>query len=352
MINAPDDVRRAVGAAVAARAAPERSACSRRARRCASTICTRGSTPAAARAHAGAVGAERADVRRRGSDRRAERRQSGAARASRAEDERLLGDHREPGRPSACRTRGCTPSSAPASRSGRRPSTRWATRSRCSIATAGSCAATRRSPRTCGRPVTALRGLTCDEVGLCGGAVSRSARSAAPPAAPASTRKSRVPATGSSASRPARCVDATDGAAIVQIAKNVTLEIQNARRMRQMSDELAADQQPAGRDRRAAEGDPGAAAAGREALGDRPARRRRRARAEQPADQRDRLRAAAAGGTAGRREGEHAAAAGGARRTTCAASPRNRSAPRRSSATCSRSRAGSPPRAPSRTSPT
>jgi two-component system NtrC family sensor kinase len=35
-------------------------------------------------------------------------------------------------------------------------------------------------------------------------------------------------------------VDATDGAAIVQIAKNVTIEIQNARRMQQMSDELAA----------------------------------------------------------------------------------------------------------------
>jgi signal transduction histidine kinase len=35
-------------------------------------------------------------------------------------------------------------------------------------------------------------------------------------------------------------LDATDGAAIVQIAKNVTIEIQNARRMQQMTDELAA----------------------------------------------------------------------------------------------------------------
>ena len=90
-------------------------------------------------------------------------------------------------------------------------------------------------------------------------------------------------------------VDATDGAAIVQIAKNVTLEIQNARRHAPDERRARRDQRPAARDRRAAQGDPGAAAAGREALGDRPARRRRGARAEQSADQRDRLRAAAAG---------------------------------------------------------
>ena len=50
--------------------------------------------------------------------------------------------------------------------------------------------------------------------------------------------------------------------------------------------------------------------------------------------------------------GRAAASGRGSRRRTCAASPRSRSARRGSSATCWRSRAGSPPRARRRTSPT
>jgi len=90
-----------------------------------------------------------------------------------------------------------------------------------------------------GRPVTALRGLTCDDVGLCGGpfpqcAVGRAAGSACV--------HEEVTCPGERIFSVTTCpvVDATDGAAIVQIAKNVTIEIQNARRMQQMSDELAA----------------------------------------------------------------------------------------------------------------
>jgi two-component system NtrC family sensor kinase len=90
-----------------------------------------------------------------------------------------------------------------------------------------------------GRPVTTLRGLSCDEVGLCGGqfpacAVGRAAGSAC--------THDEVTRPGDRIFSVTTCpvLDAADGAAIVQIAKNVTLEIQNARRMRQMSDELAA----------------------------------------------------------------------------------------------------------------
>ena len=90
-----------------------------------------------------------------------------------------------------------------------------------------------------GRPVTSLRGLACDEVGLCGGpfphcAVGRAAGQACV--------HDELSCPGDRIFSVTTCpvVDATDGAAIVQIAKNVTLEIQNARRMRQMSDELAA----------------------------------------------------------------------------------------------------------------
>ena len=91
------------------------------------------------------------------------------------------------------------------------------------------------------RPVTGLRGLTCDDVGLCGGPFPRCAVGHA--------RATGTTCTQDEVTRPGErifsvttcpVVDATDGAAIVQIAKNVTLEIQNARRMRQMSDELAA----------------------------------------------------------------------------------------------------------------
>jgi signal transduction histidine kinase/DNA-binding response OmpR family regulator len=89
------------------------------------------------------------------------------------------------------------------------------------------------------RRVTSLRGMSCDEIGLCGGsfpdcAVGRAAGTACV--------HDEVTCPGDRIFSVTTCpvVDATDGAAIVQIAKNVTLEIQNARRMRQMSDELAA----------------------------------------------------------------------------------------------------------------
>ena len=90
-----------------------------------------------------------------------------------------------------------------------------------------------------GLPVTALRGLTCDQVGLCGGhfpdcAVGRAAGSA--------SAHGEVTRPGERIYNVTTCPvpQAPGGAAIVQIAKDVTLEIQTARRMRQMSDEIAA----------------------------------------------------------------------------------------------------------------
>ena len=117
-----------------------------------------------------------------------------------------------------------------------------------------------------------------------------------------------------------------------------------------MSDELGSRERPSDRDGRPAEVHAGAAAPGGEAVGHRPARRRRRARVEQPADQRHRLRAAARRGAARRARPERAAPAVGPRAATCAGSPRSRSARRGSSATCWRSRGGRPRRARRRTS--
>ncbi|HET7698522.1 MAG TPA: ATP-binding protein [Vicinamibacterales bacterium] len=90
-----------------------------------------------------------------------------------------------------------------------------------------------------GLPVTALRGLTCDAVGLCGGkypdcAVGHATGSVC--------EHGEVTRPGERIYNVTTCPvpEAPGGAAIVQIAKDVTLEIQTARRMRQMSDELAA----------------------------------------------------------------------------------------------------------------
>ena len=152
-------------------------------------------------AHARAVRAERADVLRRGPDRRADRRQSRSRDASRCRTSASSASSPTRWR-SACRTRGCTPSSAPASRNGRPRSTRWATRSRSSIATGACCAATRRWPRTSGGPSPRCADSRATRSASAADRF-RSARSAAPPGAPASTRRSPVPATGSSASRPA-----------------------------------------------------------------------------------------------------------------------------------------------------
>ena len=87
------------------------------------------------------------------------------------------------------------------------------------------------------RPVTSLRGLTCDDIGFCGAtfphcAVGRAAGSA--------DEELTTPQERIFSVTTCPVADATEGAAIVQIAKDVTLDIQNARRMRQMSDELAA----------------------------------------------------------------------------------------------------------------
>jgi two-component system NtrC family sensor kinase len=89
------------------------------------------------------------------------------------------------------------------------------------------------------RPVTSLRGLTCDDVGLCGGPFPACAVGHA---AGTACTHDEVTRPGDRIFSVTTCPvhAASDGAAIVQIAKNVTLEIQNARRMRQMSDELAA----------------------------------------------------------------------------------------------------------------
>jgi two-component system NtrC family sensor kinase len=88
-----------------------------------------------------------------------------------------------------------------------------------------------------GRPVTALRGLRCDEVGLCSApfprcAVGGSGRSGLREDV---TRGEQIFSVTT-----CPVLEASGGAAIVQIAKNVTREIQSARRMQQMSDELAA----------------------------------------------------------------------------------------------------------------
>jgi two-component system NtrC family sensor kinase len=88
------------------------------------------------------------------------------------------------------------------------------------------------------RPITKLRDLTCDEVGLCGGAYPDCA------VGHASTTCERADVTLADeriySVTTCPVVGVADGAAVVQIAKNVTLEIGNARRLRRMSEELAA----------------------------------------------------------------------------------------------------------------
>ena len=89
------------------------------------------------------------------------------------------------------------------------------------------------------RPVTTLRGLTCDEVGLCGGTHPDCAVGHA---AAAGCTRAEVTLPDERIYSVTTCpvADCADGAAVVQIAKNVTLEIGNARRLRHMSEELAA----------------------------------------------------------------------------------------------------------------
>jgi two-component system, NtrC family, sensor kinase len=89
------------------------------------------------------------------------------------------------------------------------------------------------------RPVTTLRDLTCDEVGLCGGTYPHCAVGQA--AVTACTRADvTLPDARIFSVTTCPVEDVTDEAAVVQIAKNVTLEIGNARRLTHLSEELAA----------------------------------------------------------------------------------------------------------------
>jgi len=88
------------------------------------------------------------------------------------------------------------------------------------------------------RPLTSLRGLTCDEIGLCSAAFPHCAVGNATVQACRQEEVTRGDQIFSVTTCPV--LDVSDGAGTVQIAKNVTPEIHSARRMRQMSDELAA----------------------------------------------------------------------------------------------------------------
>jgi len=90
-----------------------------------------------------------------------------------------------------------------------------------------------------GMPVTALRGLSCDAIGLCGGQFPACAVGQA---AGSSCVHEEITRPGDRIFSVTTCPvhDAVDRAAIVQVAKDVTLQMQTARRMRQMSDEIAA----------------------------------------------------------------------------------------------------------------
>jgi two-component system NtrC family sensor kinase len=88
------------------------------------------------------------------------------------------------------------------------------------------------------RPVTALRGLSCDDTGLCAAPFPHCSVGAAIGRSCLNEEITRGDEIFSVTTCPV--LDVSEGAAIVQIAKNVTPEIQSARRMRQMSDELAA----------------------------------------------------------------------------------------------------------------
>jgi two-component system NtrC family sensor kinase len=90
-----------------------------------------------------------------------------------------------------------------------------------------------------GRNLTGLRGLTCDEIGLCGRPFPDCAIGHGGATACVHDEVTRADGQIFSVTT-CPVLDLTEGAATVQIAKNVTREIQNARRMRQMSDELGA----------------------------------------------------------------------------------------------------------------
>jgi two-component system NtrC family sensor kinase len=89
-----------------------------------------------------------------------------------------------------------------------------------------------------GRPVTEIRGSTCSEVGFCGGqcpvcAVGRALTRDAAERAEITLPDGQI----LSVTTFPICAG-PDGAAVVQVAKNVTEEIRSARRLQRMSDEL------------------------------------------------------------------------------------------------------------------
>ncbi len=89
------------------------------------------------------------------------------------------------------------------------------------------------------RPVTTLREMTCDEVGLCGAPYPECSVGHA--ALPGCARTEvNLPDGRIYSVTTCPVAECADGAAVVQIAKNVTLEIGNARRLHQLSEELAA----------------------------------------------------------------------------------------------------------------
>jgi two-component system NtrC family sensor kinase len=110
-----------------------------------------------------------------------------------------------------------------------------------------------------GRPVTEIRGATCGEVGLCGGgcpscAIGRALTPDAPAGRDAEATVAGVEVSLARAERAEITLPneqilsvttfpgldpAAPGASVVQVAKNVTEEIRSARRLRQMSEELA-----------------------------------------------------------------------------------------------------------------
>ena len=90
--------------------------------------------------------------------------------------------------------------------------------------------------RYAGRPVTALRGLSCDALGLCDAPFP----SCAVGHRRASVKEITRPGTRIFNVTTSPIDDAAPGVAIVLIAKDVTQEIQSARRLQTMSDELGA----------------------------------------------------------------------------------------------------------------
>jgi two-component system NtrC family sensor kinase len=87
------------------------------------------------------------------------------------------------------------------------------------------------------RPITELRGASCGELGFCGGVCSICAVTRAL-AGEGSHAELTAPSGEIFSVTTFPINRGTDGAAVVQVAKNVTEEIRSARRLRQMSDEL------------------------------------------------------------------------------------------------------------------